>query len=61
MKHGVVYGALIVANAGLVALSQQLGAGNVPIPVEWQWTVPILGAMLVATTALLPRIGDTAP
>lgn len=53
-----MYGGLAVLNLALNALSIQLGAGNVPIPSSLDWTVPILSAVLVGVTTLLPRIGD---
>ena len=52
------YGVLVVVNMGLAQFAVELGAGNVPIPMEWRWVVPIAVAMLTATTALLPRLGQ---
>lgn len=63
-KNLALYGALSVLNLMLMAFSQQLGAGNVPIPEAWQWTVPILGAGVIGLTMLLPRLNspsDQAP
>lgn len=57
-RHYLAYMGLVILNAGLGAFLIQLSAGNVPIPQAWEWTIPILNAMLVMVTAFLPRVGD---
>lgn len=52
------YVTLAVLAALLTAFAQQLGAGKVPIPSDWQWVVPILSAGVVALAALLPKVGS---
>jgi hypothetical protein len=54
----IALGALILVNIALGAFAIQLAAGKVPIPESWAWTVPILQAVVVAATALLPRAGS---
>ena len=51
-----LYSALVVLNAGLTALAAGLMQGQVPIPAEYLWIVPIVVAMLTALTALLPSL-----
>lgn len=51
------YALAIVLSYGLTAFAIQLGAGKVPIPEAWQWTVPIIGALITASLMLLPRPG----
>jgi hypothetical protein len=55
---GVLYGVMAVLNLGLVALYGQIQAGNVPFPTGWEWLAPVISAMLVGATALLPRVQD---
>ena len=48
----------LIVSAVIGAFNMQLGAGKVPIPVEWQWCVPIAGAGITALLAVLtPRVG----
>lgn len=56
--HYAVYAALVILNVALSAFNQQLGAGQVPLPHEWSWIIPILSAVIVAATMLLPKLGD---
>lgn len=50
------YGALIVLQAMASQLSIEIGAGRVPMPAAWQWTMPILSAGLVTLSVLLPSV-----
>ena len=56
--YRVAFGALILLNVALGATAIQLAAGQVPIPEVWAWVVPILQAVIVAATTLLPRVGS---
>ena len=51
----------MVANAGMMEFSRQLGEGTIPIPREWQWVAPIIGAMLVAATMVLRSVTEQGP
>lgn len=54
----VLYGALAVLNAVLLALYGEIMAGRVPFPPQYTWLAPIAAAGLMAATALLPRVSD---
>lgn len=60
MQNAHYYGylALMILNVALGAFNQQLGAGQVPIPPSLTWVVPIVSAVIVALTMLLPKITD---
>lgn len=58
-SNAALYGLLTVLNAGLAQFALELGAGNVPVPPEWRWVVPIAVAALTSATALLPRMGKS--
>lgn len=51
-------GALLLLNLALGAFAIQLAAGKVPIPEAWAWAVPILQAVVMGATTLLPRAGS---
>lgn len=53
----VLYIAAVVLNYGLTAFAIELGKGNVPIPTQWQWIIPILSAVVTALLMFLPRYG----
>lgn len=55
---GGLYGLMAVVNLGLVAFYGQIQAGAVPFPAGWEWLAPVVSAMLVGATALLPRVQD---
>lgn len=55
-KVAWLYGLAMVANVGLAELGVQLGAGNVPVPENARWVVPIAVAMITAATATLPKL-----
>ena len=54
-SNAALYSLLIVLNAGLTALAAGLTQGQVPVPKEYLWLVPVAVAMLTALTALLPQ------
>lgn len=58
-KTLVAYLVLGVLGAALAAFNQELGAGAVPIPAQWLWIGPILGAALVAACAGLDSVRTT--
>ncbi len=45
--------AISVIAAGVTVLAVQLSQGNVPVPSEWKWAIPVVVAML---TALAPQL-----
>jgi hypothetical protein len=57
-KNRLAYAALSILNMALGVLAIQLGADKVPIPDAWQWTVPILMAVITGATMYLPRDGS---
>ena len=56
-KHAGAYLALMFVSGALAQFAIELGAGHVPVPIEWRWVVPILSAGIVALTPLLPQVG----
>jgi hypothetical protein len=59
-----VVGVLAVLGAVVGQFAVELGAGRVPIPAEWAWTVPIAVAGLVTLGLYLPspaQRGSTRP
>ena len=52
------YIAISAAVAILTELARQIGAGNVPIPPDFQWVVPIAGAGIAAIGAGLRKLGE---
>jgi hypothetical protein len=43
----------LVISYTLQQLAVELGAGQVPIPDAWHWTVPIMGALISGVVAVL--------
>lgn len=54
----VLQGAAVIASFVLTAFAVELGKGTVPIPEQWQWTVPILNAAITGALIFLPRPGS---
>ena len=62
-------GGATIGAAGIVVfvlvlqqLAVELSAGHVPIPMEWRWVVPILGAAITGSLAVLsPNIRQRRP
>lgn len=52
--HPLALVALAVFGAVMGQFAIELGAGHVPIPEAFQWTVPILNAGLVVLVSFLP-------
>lgn len=50
--------AAVVLSFTLTAFAIELGKGTVPIPPEYQWTVPILNAAITGLLIFLPRPGS---
>ena len=53
----LLYITLVLLNLALGAFALQLGAGKVPIPADWQWTVPIIMAVVTGAGMFLPKAG----
>ena len=56
-RHAIAYGALILLNVALSQFGLELAKGNVPVPADILWSVPIVTAVLTALGMLLPRAG----
>lgn len=56
MKHVVAYALIAAAVAGLTALAQQIGAGSVHVPAEYQPLLPVASAVLVSLTVTLKQL-----
>ena len=56
-RHAIAYGALILLNVALSQFGLELAKGNVPVPADILWAVPIVTAVLTALGMLLPRAG----
>jgi hypothetical protein len=54
----MLYAILAILGAGAAALIPLFMAGSVPIPKEWAWAAPVVVAMLIALTAMLPKAGN---
>ena len=59
---GIGAGLVIVLTLVLQQLAVELSAGHVPIPMEWRWVVPIVGAAITGSLAVLsPNIRQRRP
>lgn len=53
---GAIYMLLGILAAVIAAFGVELGNGNVPIPPDQAWLVPILSAAIVAVTAAIRKV-----
>lgn len=53
-----LYALAMIANFVLTAFAIQLGAGKVPIPPGWEWTIPLIAAAVTGAMMFLPRAGS---
>lgn len=53
---GWQYLAIILAVGALTALQAALAQGQLPVPPEWAWVLPVVNAALVALTARLRQL-----
>lgn len=51
-----LYSLLGILAAIIAAFGVELGKGNVPLPPDLAWTVPILSAAIVAVTAAIRKV-----
>jgi len=52
------YVLLAVLQAVATAATIQIAAGQVPVPAQSAWVMPIVSAGLLALAALLPKVGS---
>lgn len=52
----LIYTLLGVLAAIITAFGVELGKGNVPLPPDYAWLVPILSAAIVAVTAAIRKV-----
>ncbi len=57
LVNRALYAALCVMNLVIGAVILEIGRGTVPIPKEYEWTVPIILAALNGIALFLPRVG----
>ena len=56
-----LYLAVAIAEAVLHVLDDQLKTGTLPLPADLVWLAPVISALLIAVTARLQALKQSAP